>query len=282
MATSDIPDLDTTEIDASLLAPPQLSTPRPVRRTIEDYSNWTFVPVSPFNRPPRPEVLTSITQLNSLLSRPLPKLDFTRPVEANPVPVEASPVVINDVEPFMVDLRPKLTILDDCVVFIDTWMSDGQPTSDIFAELAEELGAKTINKLDSTCTHIVFTNGRQSTVNRYFAFNEGDRPIVVGAAWIKACRDSAKQLDETKYLVDMEDYRDRSRYSSFGPKRKRKSFFPVIDSEDIITTVDPLDGKTLPLTIARRRRESYPATRKVGSSRLMVKSNPGKSRRISQ
>lgn len=50
----------------------------------------------------------------------------------------------------------------------------------------------------------------------FSALNRKRRPQVVGAAWLKDCRDAATHLGEEPYLVDMEDH---CMYNT-GTKRK--------------------------------------------------------------
>ncbi|KAJ3914939.1 hypothetical protein F5877DRAFT_70277 [Lentinula edodes] len=101
---------------------------------------------------------------------------------------------------------PELKALDECILFVDVWMSYGESTSPIFINIAESLGAKIMKRVGPECTHIVYTLGRQSTVEKYFAIKEEQRPKVVGAAWLKDCNDAALHLEEGPYLVDMEEY----------------------------------------------------------------------------
>ncbi|KAJ3899649.1 hypothetical protein F5879DRAFT_767456, partial [Lentinula edodes] len=97
--------------------------------------------------------------------------------------------------------------LKACTVYVDVWMSHGENTSPLFYGIAKSLGAQTVKSVGPRCTHIVYTSGCQSTVERYFALDKDRRPKVVGAAWLKDCRDAATHLGEEAYLVDLEEHR---------------------------------------------------------------------------
>ncbi|KAJ3805438.1 hypothetical protein F5876DRAFT_27924, partial [Lentinula aff. lateritia] len=92
-----------------------------------------------------------------------------------------------------------------CTVYVDVRLSDGENTSPLFIDIAKSLGAKVVRSVRSECSHIVYTSGRQTTVEQYLALDEERRPIAVGAAWLKDCRDAATRLPEASYLVDMEE-----------------------------------------------------------------------------
>ncbi|KAJ3924230.1 MAG: hypothetical protein NXY57DRAFT_865338, partial [Lentinula lateritia] len=85
-------------------------------------------------------------------------------------------------------------VLDGCTVYVDVRLSDGENTSPLFIDIAKSLGAKVVRSVRSECSHIVYTSG---------ALDEERRPIAVGAAWLKDCRDAATRLPEASYLVDM-------------------------------------------------------------------------------
>ncbi|KAJ4496510.1 hypothetical protein C8R41DRAFT_704838, partial [Lentinula lateritia] len=88
-------------------------------------------------------------------------------------------------------------ILKACTIYVDVWMSHGENTSPLFYDIAKSLGAQV-----SVCTHSFEI--LLSTLVR-LALNRKRRPQVVGAAWLKDCRDAATHLGEEPYLVDMED-----------------------------------------------------------------------------
>ncbi|KAH7877308.1 uncharacterized protein C8R40DRAFT_995783, partial [Lentinula edodes] len=94
-------------------------------------------------------------------------------------------------------------ILKTCTVYVDVWMSHGENTSSLFYDIAKDLGAHIVKSIGPQCTHVVYTSGRQSTVRKYFALDEERRPKVVGAAWLKDCRDTATYLGEEPYLVNL-------------------------------------------------------------------------------
>ncbi|KAJ3924845.1 MAG: hypothetical protein NXY57DRAFT_868832, partial [Lentinula lateritia] len=93
-------------------------------------------------------------------------------------------------------------VLDGCTVYVDIRLSNGENTSPLFVDIAKSLGTKVVRSVELECSHIVYTLGRQTTVERYLCISF-IRPIAVGAAWLKDCRDAATRLHEASYLVDM-------------------------------------------------------------------------------
>ncbi|KAJ3927932.1 MAG: hypothetical protein NXY57DRAFT_965008 [Lentinula lateritia] len=151
-------------------------------------------------------------------------------------------------------------ILKACTIYVDVWMSHGENTSPLFYDIAKSLGAQTVKSIGPLCTHIVYTSGVQSTVQKYFALNRKRRPQVVGAAWLKDCRDAATHLGEEPYLVDMEDH---CMYNT-GTKRKTircRRFTPKFYNESTrdeptssTELLNTLDDTMSVLEIARNRR----------------------------
>ncbi|KAJ4470292.1 hypothetical protein C8R41DRAFT_924906 [Lentinula lateritia] len=157
---------------------------------------------------------------------------------------------------------PELKVLDECVLFVDVWMSHGESTSPIFIDIAESLGAKIMKRLGPGCTHIVYTLGRQSTVDKYFsAFKEEQRPKVVGAAWLKDCNTAALHLEEGPYLVDMEQYHT---YHIGGVQRIRHRRRRTLKyhAKNVGGTGDELDI-SLDSPNARTRHERNPTSARI-------------------
>ncbi|KAJ3849039.1 BRCT domain-containing protein, partial [Lentinula lateritia] len=100
-----------------------------------------------------------------------------------------------------------LTVLEGCTVFVDVWMSDGQDTSSLYIDIAKNMGARVVKRIGPQCTHVVYTSGRERTVEQYFALDEAKRPKAVGASWLRDCKQAAARLDEERYLVDLEEHK---------------------------------------------------------------------------
>ncbi|KAJ3810722.1 hypothetical protein F5876DRAFT_65379 [Lentinula aff. lateritia] len=166
--------------------------------------------VSGNKRSPSPTMLG----VQPRLKRPRPPLTVCCRVEAVEAVQETTPGRAPK------SSSPEFKPLDECILYVDVWMSHGGTTSPIFIDIAQSLGAKVIKQIGPECTHIVFTLGRQGTVEKYFALKVDQRPQVVGAAWLKDCNDAAMHLEEGPYLVDMEEYHT---YSSKGVKRRRRT-----------------------------------------------------------
>ncbi|KAJ3737586.1 hypothetical protein DFJ43DRAFT_7283 [Lentinula guzmanii] len=118
-------------------------------------------------------------------------------------------------------------------------MSDGQDTSSIYMDIAKNLGARIVKRIGPQCTHIVYTAGRERTVEQYFALNETKRPKAVGASWLRDCKQADARLDEERYLVDLEEHKPEPMSNTFflqGDKSKRhkrrQSFIPKFCGTD--------------------------------------------------
>ncbi|KAJ4483589.1 hypothetical protein J3R30DRAFT_3449799 [Lentinula aciculospora] len=166
---------------------------------------------------------------------------------------------------------PVLTVLEGCTVFVDVWMSDGQDTSSLYIEIAKDLGARVVKRIGPMCTHVVYTSGRERTVDQYFALDEARRPKAVGASWLRDCRQAAARLDEGRYLVDLEEHKPdptSKLFSLNGDKdkrhKRRQSYIPKIcgpDDEDADISVDEsntsmVDDELTPLERARLRQST--------------------------
>ncbi|KAJ3998701.1 hypothetical protein F5050DRAFT_1169584 [Lentinula boryana] len=169
---------------------------------------------------------------------------------------------------------PESTVLEGCTVFVDVWMSDGQDTSSIYMDIAKDLGARIVKRIGPQCTHIVYTAGRERTVEQYFALNETKRPKTVGASWLRDCKQADARLDEERYLVDLEEHKPEPMSNTFffqGDKSKRhkrrQSFIPKFcgtddnGNEDEDMSVDGsnasmVDDELTPLERARLRQST--------------------------
>ncbi|KAJ3785946.1 hypothetical protein GGU10DRAFT_353211 [Lentinula aff. detonsa] len=173
---------------------------------------------------------------------------------------------------------PESTVLEGCTVFVDVWMSDGQDTSSIYTDIAKNLGARIVKRIGPQCTHIVYTAGRERTVEQYFALNDTKRPKAVGASWLRDCKQADARLDEERYLVDLEEHKPEPMSNTFflqGDKSKRhkrrQSFIPKFcgtddngnEDEDMSvegSNASMVDDELTPLERARLRQST------VGSS----------------
>ncbi|KAF5384505.1 hypothetical protein D9757_006475 [Collybiopsis confluens] len=150
---------------------------------------------------------------------------------------------------------PEATFLEGCTLFVDVWMSDGQDTSDLYIEIAKDMGARIVKSLGPQCTHLVFTAGREKTVDTYFALDETKRPTAVGAAWLRDCKSMATHVNESKYLVDLEEHRPSMTSKLLNEKgekfrykaSRRQSFIPMF-IDDVNDGGDTsMDGSNLSL-----------------------------------
>ncbi|KAJ3905658.1 hypothetical protein F5879DRAFT_719597 [Lentinula edodes] len=169
---------------------------------------------------------------------------------------------------------PELTVLEGCTVFVDVWMSDGQDTSSLYIDIAKNLGARVVKRIGPQCTHVVYTSGRERTVEQYFALDEAKRPKAVGASWLRDCRQAAARLDEERYLVDLEEHKPDPTSNFFSLKgdkdkrhKRRQSYIPKFcgtddnGTEDGDISIDEsntsmVDDEMTPLERARLRQST--------------------------
>ncbi|KAF8806490.1 hypothetical protein BYT27DRAFT_7191045 [Phlegmacium glaucopus] len=160
-----------------------------------------------------------------------------------------------------------LKILNDCTIFVDVRTDDGDEAGSLFIDMLGGVGARVLSRVGQTCTHIVFKNGLMSTLTRYRMLRD-PKPLVVGIAWVVECVEQRKRVDETKFLVDVEDMQ----YGT-GTSKRRRSMLPRLlpsgmtipsDTEredgDADQSIDGssssmiIDEVLPPLELARRRK----------------------------
>jgi len=113
-----------------------------------------------------------------------------------------------------------LKILNDCTIFVDVRTDDGDEAGSLFMDMLGGVGARVLTRVGQTCTHLVFKNGLMSTLTRYRMLRD-PKPLVVGIAWVVECVEQRKRVDETKFLVDVEDMQ----YGT-GTSKRRRSMLP--------------------------------------------------------
>ena len=133
-----------------------------------------------------------------------------------------------------------LKILNDCTIFVDVRTDDGDEAGSLFIDMLGGVGARVspnfflslhFNKLSMSNAGFdqswanLHTHCIQERVNEHFnalqvifeilndRFSADDilrmlrdpKPLVVGIAWVVECVEQRKKVDETKFLVDVED-----------------------------------------------------------------------------
>ena len=58
--------------------------------------------------------------------------------------------------------------------------------------------------MGQSCTHIVYKNGLQSTINKYNLLRD-PKPLVVGIAWVVDCVEQRRKVEEAEYLIDLDE-----------------------------------------------------------------------------
>ncbi|KAF9501779.1 hypothetical protein BDN71DRAFT_1491880 [Pleurotus eryngii] len=112
----------------------------------------------------------------------------------------------------------SLSILDDCIVFLDVRTDEGEDAGELFLEMLQRLGARILSSVGSTCTHVVYKNGLTSTVNKWRKLK--NKPHVVGIAWVVECAERKEKADETPHLIDLEGA------NVAGVVKRRRSMLP--------------------------------------------------------
>ncbi|RDB25296.1 hypothetical protein Hypma_007549 [Hypsizygus marmoreus] len=120
----------------------------------------------------------------------------------------------------------SLKILKDCVIFVDVRTDDGDEAGSLFVEMLESVGARILTRVGQTCTHIVFKNGLMSSLTRYRLLRD-PKPLVVGIGWVVECVEQRQQVDETKFLVDLDGM------NVSGTNKRRRSMLPKLISRDL-------------------------------------------------
>ncbi|KAH6914323.1 hypothetical protein BKA70DRAFT_1095724 [Coprinopsis sp. MPI-PUGE-AT-0042] len=120
----------------------------------------------------------------------------------------------------------SLKFLKDCTIFVDVRTEDGDEAGALFIEMLEVAGARLLGRVGQSCTHVVYKNGLQSTINRYRQLRD-PKPLVVGIAWVVECVEQRTQVDETEHIIDLEEV------SLFtNPAKRRRSLLPRLMSRD--------------------------------------------------
>ncbi|EMD33074.1 hypothetical protein CERSUDRAFT_118138 [Gelatoporia subvermispora B] len=112
-----------------------------------------------------------------------------------------------------------LTVLSDCTIFVDVRTDDGDDAGSLFVDMLRGMGAKVLQRVGQTCTHIVYKNGLMSTITRYRLLHE-PRPLVVGIAWVVECAEQRTHVDETKFLITLDGV------NVAGTNKRRRSMLP--------------------------------------------------------
>ncbi|KIY50294.1 hypothetical protein FISHEDRAFT_11691, partial [Fistulina hepatica ATCC 64428] len=90
-----------------------------------------------------------------------------------------------------------------CIIFADVRNDEGEDSGELFVTMLKSLGARVLNSVTQSVTHIVYKNGQLSTLKRYRALSP--KPLVVGISWVVECAEKLEHLDETKYLINLDN-----------------------------------------------------------------------------
>lgn len=113
----------------------------------------------------------------------------------------------------------QLDVLKECTIFVDVRTDDGDDAGGLFVDMLRGMGARILARVGQTCTHIVYKNGLMSTLTRYRLLKER-RPLVVGIAWVVECAEQRMQVDETRFLINLDEE------NVAGVNKRRRSMLP--------------------------------------------------------
>ncbi|KAF8320337.1 hypothetical protein DL93DRAFT_2034587, partial [Clavulina sp. PMI_390] len=94
-----------------------------------------------------------------------------------------------------------LTILKDCVIYVDVKTDDGADAGELFVNMLKGLGARIISRLTPSITHIVFKSGSPTTLSKHKLYND-PKPFMVGIGWVVECTEKREKVDEARFIVD--------------------------------------------------------------------------------
>ncbi|KAJ7934815.1 hypothetical protein B0H13DRAFT_2481272 [Mycena leptocephala] len=135
-------------------------------------------------------------------------------------------------------------ILKGCVVYVDVISASGDASVKAFiTEKLQDMGARVLNCVGHTLTYIVYKNGLGRTLNLYRRL-PNPKPLVVGMEWVVQSEKIGTHVDETSYLIEIDDM------NTTGTKRP-KAMLPRsmsgLDNTDAIprSSVAPLEKARL-------------------------------------
>ncbi|KAJ7840651.1 hypothetical protein B0H13DRAFT_1556805, partial [Mycena leptocephala] len=67
-----------------------------------------------------------------------------------------------------------------------------------------------LNSVRHTLIHIFYKNGLRRTLNQYRGLPDS-KPLVVGMEWVIQSAEKRTHIDETPYLIEMDDMKTASR-----------------------------------------------------------------------
>ncbi|KAJ7798142.1 hypothetical protein B0H14DRAFT_2466455 [Mycena olivaceomarginata] len=124
-----------------------------------------------------------------------------------------------------------LTILKGCVVYVDVISDYGDDSAkSVITDMLQDLGAKVLGRVGHTLTHIVYKNGLGRTLAHYQGLPD-PKPLVVGMEWVVQSAQERTHVDETLYLIDMDDMNTTT-------TKRHKSMLPRLMSGGLDITED--------------------------------------------
>ncbi|KAM0790809.1 hypothetical protein ACM66B_004655 [Microbotryomycetes sp. NB124-2] len=136
----------------------------------------------------------------------------------------------------------KSLVLKGVIAFVDVRTGEGDDAGMLFVDMLKSMGARVTTRPTPTLTHVVWKSGKP--LSKYLGSGSAGSssaqraPKIVGIGWVVRCAEVNQRVDETPFLVDLEQHQQSvtsyvsgsSGTSVAGPsgtqQRRRKSMEP--------------------------------------------------------
>lgn len=157
-------------------------------------------------------------------------------------------------------------VMKDVIVYVEARFGDDNRTASIKQAMAE-IGATVNDNFNKNTTHVIFSNGTQSTYNKAKQLNI---PIV-SILWIEACKKQLRLVDPSKFAIhNIEQYENPELYK----KVKVKKFFQTENELKIKRKkVTPPPIKFKPIKVPKKAKDNLTGMMNEFQSRQIVNAN---------
>ncbi|KAG4073467.1 hypothetical protein HA402_000691 [Bradysia odoriphaga] len=157
-------------------------------------------------------------------------------------------------------------VMKDVIVYVEVRFGDENRTASI-KEAMVEIGATVNDNFNKNTTHVIFSNGTQSTYNKAKQLNI---PIV-SILWIEACKKQLRLVDPSKFAIhNIAQYENPELYK----KVKVKKFFQTENELKIRKKkITPPPIKFKPIKVPKKAKDNLTGMMNEFQSRQIVNSN---------
>ncbi|KAF2738362.1 hypothetical protein EJ04DRAFT_586916 [Polyplosphaeria fusca] len=220
-------------------------TPEPVRQAtpppvVSEPSHARETPPPAFSQPsPQPEYARETPPPAFLQPSPEPK--YARPT---PPPVGPQPSPEPEHAPSPVP-APAPKVLEGTVILVEV-TSAGVSQQKLFAGMLQDMGASIAeNPTRADITHVVYKDGRLSTIDQVMENNSGVK--CVGVGWAIDCEKQQTRVNEDGYLISPVKPLRPSPHK-FTPAKTPSRVFAMLNSTRLNTQSPKLTGKGVALS----------------------------------